>query len=165
MSSPEIDIKLLPKRALFDTGVVMRALGERPDDEESPSCVALWNAMLENDRQIVIAAPSIYELIRNGSSTRVPRRRGVEVGAFDQLAAEKCAAVLPETELKQQQKGNLKRDYVRYDALIVGIGVRYEVSCIVSIDGRFTKPPEGISSMRPPDFYAKQLPLALPAAR
>jgi hypothetical protein len=53
-----IDPALLPQVALFDTGVVIRAQGDRPEDPESPTCEALWEAMVSTGRQILIAAPT-----------------------------------------------------------------------------------------------------------
>jgi hypothetical protein len=86
LAAVEIDPTKLPQRALVDTGVVIRALGERPDDLRSPTCEAFWNAMLENGREILIAAPSLAEVMRQEGKDSFPRRKGVEVVAFDDRA-------------------------------------------------------------------------------
>lgn len=101
MGAIDIDIAKLPQRALFDTTIVIRALGDRPDDGRSPACEALWEAMLQNARQVLIAAPTIAEMARKeGARRSIPRRRGVEVVAFDDLAAELLGRSMPNSILQ-----------------------------------------------------------------
>src|SRR5665213_28471 len=69
-------------------------------------CEALWNAMLENGRQILIAAPSLAEMIRQeGKDYSIPRRRGVEVVAFDDRAAVELGRRFPERVLRDPPSG------------------------------------------------------------
>ena len=114
MGAIDIDVARLPQRALFDTTVVIRALGDRPADARSPACEALWEAMLQNGRQVLIAAPTIAEMARKeGARRSIPRRRGVEVVAFDDLAAELLGRSMPNSILQAAtQQAGLPKDYI-----------------------------------------------------
>lgn len=140
MAAIEIDPGKLPQRALLDTGVVIRALGDRPGDTSSQACEAFWSAMLENDRQIVIASPTIAEMIRqDGGKRGIPRRRGVEVVAFDDRAAELLGLALPFAVLQATIKATgLPKDYIKYDALIAACAKRYRATHIIALDGDYT---------------------------
>ena len=139
MTAVEIDPSTLPQRALFDTGVVIRALGERPDDPRAPTCEALWNAMLESNREILIAAPSLAEMIRQaGKEYTIPRRRGVEVVAFDDRAAVELGRRFPKSVLDLERAKGLPHHYIKYDALIVACAIRHRASHLVSLDGALT---------------------------
>ena len=159
----EIDPSTLPQRALFDTGVVIRALGERPDDARSPTCEALWNAMLENGRQILIAAPSLAEMIRQeGKDNSIPRRRGVEVVAFDDRAAIELGRRFPERVLlMERERSQLPKHYIKYDAMIVACAIRHRATHLVSLDGALTgfAQSAGIQIVEPIRFEKPQLRL------
>jgi predicted nucleic acid-binding protein len=129
-----IDVSRLPQRALFDTGVVIRALGERPNDPRSPLCEALWEAMVENGRDILIAAPSIAEMIRQDGKGEIPHRRGVEVVAFDARAAELLGRKFPERVLTLERTNTgLPKHYIKYDAMIVACAVRHRATHFVGL--------------------------------
>jgi len=159
----EIDPSTLPQRALFDTGVVIRALGERPDDARSPMCEALWNAMLENGRQILIAAPSLAEMIRQeGKDYSIPRRRGVEVVAFDDRAAVELGRRFPERVLlMERERSQLPKHYIKYDAMIVACAIRHRATHLVGLDGALTgfARAAGIQIVEPIRFEKPQLRL------
>jgi predicted nucleic acid-binding protein len=159
----EIDVAKLPQRALFDTGVVIRALGERPEDPGSPACECLWKAMLENSRQILIAAPSLAEMMRQfGNEYAIPRRRGVEVVAFDDRAAIELGRRFPERVLNaERERSNLPKGYIKYDALIVATAIRHRATHLVTLDGAITNFPKlgGLQVCRPSDFEKPQMRL------
>lgn len=159
----EIDPSTLPQRALFDTGVVIRGLGERPGDDRSLTCEALWNAMLENGRQILIAAPSLAEMIRQeGKGYSIPRRRGVEVVAFDDRAAIELGRRFPERVLLlEHQRSALPKNYIKYDAMIVACAIRHRATHVVSLDGALTgfAKAAGIEIVEPNRFEKPQLHL------
>jgi predicted nucleic acid-binding protein len=156
----DIDVAKLPQRALFDTTIVIRALGDRPDDARSPACEALWEAMLQNGRQVLIAAPTIAEMARKeGARRSIPRRRGVEVVAFDDLAAELLGRAMPNSILQAAtQQAGLPRDYIKYDALIVACAARHRVTHVITLDGDLTglAAKVGLSVAKPDDFLAAQ---------
>jgi predicted nucleic acid-binding protein len=157
-----IDVNRLPQRALFDTGVVIRALRERPDDPRSATCEALWEAMVENGREILIAAPSIAEMIRQEGKGAIPHRRGVEVVAFDARAAEFLGRKFPERVLTLERKAtDLPKDYIKYDAMIVACAVRHRATHLVSLDAPLTTfaKTAGLSAQAPEDFVGPQTDL------
>jgi predicted nucleic acid-binding protein len=157
-----IDVGLLPQRALFDTGVVIRALGERPDDPRSPFCEALWEAMVDNGREILIAAPSIAEMIRQDGKGAIPHRRGVEVVGFDARAAEFLGRKFPERVLTLERTNTgLPKHYLKYDALIVACAVRHRATHFVGLDIPLTAFAQsaGLKANRPEDFVAPQMNL------
>jgi predicted nucleic acid-binding protein len=158
----EIDVAKLPQRALFDTGVVIRALGERSDDVRSPACEALWNAMLDNGRQILIGAPSLAEMIRQQGRNSFPRRKGVEVVAFDDRAAFELGQRFPEKILNlERDSTNLPKHYLKYDAMIVACAIRHRATHLVTLDGPMTgfAKAAGIKIVHPEHFATDQLPL------
>ena len=157
-----IDVNRLPQRALFDTGVVIRALRERPEDPRSLICEALWEAMVENGREILIAAPSIAEMIRQDGKGVIPHRRGVEVVAFDARAAEFLGRKFPERVLAlERTTTGLPRNYIKYDAMIVACAVRHRATHLVSLDIPLTTfaNTAGLKAQAPEDFVAPQMDL------
>lgn len=157
MTAIRIDVAALPQRALFDTGVVVRALGERPGDPRQPLCEALWEAMLANDRQILIAAPTVAEMIRQHGKGQAPRRKGVEVVAFDRPAAELLGHALPQAVLKgQQQSTGLPFNYIKYDALLLACAARHRATQVVCMDGQMHGMAAllGLTAKKPEDFLA-----------
>jgi predicted nucleic acid-binding protein len=164
LGASDIDVAKLPQRALFDTTIVIRALGDRPDDPRSPACEALWEAMLQNGRQILVAAPTIAEMARKegGAKRSLPRRKGVEVVAFDDLAAELLGRSMPNTVLQTaKEQTKLPRDYIKYDALIIACAARHRATHIITLDdgmtGLATK--VGLSIGRPEDYLTAQATL------
>lgn len=82
-----IALDALPERCLVDTGVLIRALRQRRDDE-TPACVAFFDAMVSSHgKRMLIAAPTVAEMLR-GSSRPLLRTRSLLVVPFDLEAAE-----------------------------------------------------------------------------
>jgi predicted nucleic acid-binding protein len=134
------DPSQLPARALLDTGVVLRALGEFPDDPHSAICQRLFDVMLEADRELLIAAPTIAEVMRKDGKKGIPKTPGIEVVSFDLKAAEILGTRMPITTLKDirdQSAGSLT--HLKYDALIVACAVRHGAECIIAIDADIAK--------------------------
>jgi len=156
----EIDPTTLPQRALVDTGVLIRALGERPSDPNSPVCEAFWTAMLENSRELLIAAPSLAEMIRQEGKGSFPRRRGVEVVAFDDRAAQELGRRFPERVLQLERDAtSLPKHYIKYDALIVACAIRHKATHVITLDGPMTSlaGKAGIQVVAPTVFLRAQL--------
>ncbi|HEY4242691.1 MAG TPA: type II toxin-antitoxin system VapC family toxin [Kofleriaceae bacterium] len=123
----------LPPRALVDTGVVLRAFGSYPDEAHSAACRAFVEAMLAAQHELLIAAPTIAEILR-GDARPVPRIEGVVVVPFDDEAAVWIGTRLPMPALKKLAEPGLTSTHLKYDALIVGCAGRQDVDCIVSLD-------------------------------
>lgn len=96
--------------------------------------------MLENGRQILIAAPSLAEMIRQeGKDPAIPRRRGVEVVAFDDRAAVELGRRFPERVLLLEHQGSrLPKSYIKCDAMIVACAIRHRATHLVTLDGALT---------------------------
>jgi predicted nucleic acid-binding protein len=158
LAALEIDISKLPQRALFDTGVVIRALGERPGDPESHLCERLWEAMLVNGRDILIAAPSIAEMYRHSGKVSLPHRKNIEVVAFDAQAAVLLGTKFPKAVLDAEVKTTgLVKNYIKYDALIAATASRYRATHIVTLDGDLTSFASQLSIVVvKPMYFARQ---------
>jgi predicted nucleic acid-binding protein len=129
----DIDVELLPAKCLADTGVLIRALGQR-EDEHSEICRAFFDAMVQNKRQILVAAPTVAEMLR-GNPQPLPRTRSIIVVAFDNEAAQLLGLEMHVSVLKDKSKiDGLTRTYMKYDAMIVACAKRWEAECIVALD-------------------------------
>lgn len=116
--------------------------------------------MLENSREILIAAPSLAEMIRQEGKDSFPRRRGVEVVAFDDRAAQELGRRFPERVLQlERQTTKLPKHYIKYDALIVACAVRHKATHIVTLDNPMTSlaGQAGIKVVNPSFFLKAQL--------
>jgi predicted nucleic acid-binding protein len=157
-----IDVTKLPNVALFDTGVLIRALGDTPGGD-AETCRALWDAMVEHDRKILVAAPSLTEMLRDDSRNRSdhPMVRGLEVVAYDQAAATLLGEKLPWSRI-QDIRADERRDVVPYDAMIVACAARWRADVLVSCDERrMVRIAEqlGIRWAHPREFLAEQAEL------
>ncbi len=95
-----IDHSLLPNVALVDTGVLMRALGHKPDDPRSEACTEFVAAMIAAKKRLLIAAPTFAEMERGepdlgAEAVPLPRTRLVIVVPFDDVAARELARQFP----------------------------------------------------------------------
>ena len=129
-----MDPAKLPSRALIDSGLLTRAIGGFATDRFTADCVDFWQAMLARNHDILIAAPSVAEVIRADGKRSIPRSPQIEVVAFDQVAAELLGRQFPISVLKQLNRPGTSLTHLKYDALIVACAVRYNADCIVSID-------------------------------
>jgi hypothetical protein len=91
-----IDPKLLPARALFDTSVFVRGI-RQISDSNTDICHDLFKAMVKADKQILIAAPTIAEVLRyRGAGKKpIPQYAQIEPGPFDDVCAELLGDKLP----------------------------------------------------------------------
>lgn len=159
-----VDTKKLPARALVDTGLVMRAMGDLPADADTPICREFWNAMLAGERELLIAAPTVAEIMRKDGKRDVPRTLSIEVVAFDDVAAAIVGKRFPVDVLKHLNIGSSSLTHLKYDALIVGCAIRHRAECIVALDGDIHKLAAAVEL---PAFYPGhyQLPAAESATK
>lgn len=163
-----IDPALLPARALFDTGVLIRALRQR-NDAHSLQCQQLFDAMLEAGHDIIVATPTLAEIYRGLPQDPVkpkppPKFPGLEIVSFDERAAIIVGTLLPQSVLKEtKSKTGTPLSYLKADAMIVACGVVGKASCIVSLDADHHElaTAAGIPMKRPADFEKKQGELKL----
>jgi len=154
--APLIDPALLPSRALIDSGVFLRFLGHRPQDAETPICVALCRAMIASKRDLLVAAPTLAEVTRK-SGDKIPRTHGVTVVPFDDRAAEVLALRMPMARLHELKTDSRTMTYLKYDSMIVACAVRGRADVIVTLDRDLAKLAKGLIRVEhPSDFESKQ---------
>lgn len=135
LSVSPIDKKLLPRRALLDTGVVMRALGDRPSDPDSPICRELFEAMLAVGADILIAAPTLAEMLRKDPTKDPPRTSNIIVVPFDQGAARALGLAFPHANMVAlRDASGLHIGYWKFDAMIAACALRHRADAIIAID-------------------------------
>ena len=155
-----IDTAKLPRRALVDSNVLMRAYGDQPDDPRSSSCVEFFSGMLENSVEVLVAAPTLAEVIRFRAAPP-PRVAGIEIVAFDDYAAFLLGTVFPMSTIKGIAQPGVPRGYYKYDALIMATAIRWKAECVVTLDEGFNVLAVHASSagytiaVRGPSFFTK----------
>ncbi|MCA3014815.1 MAG: type II toxin-antitoxin system VapC family toxin [Myxococcaceae bacterium] len=162
-----MDPKLLPKRALIDTGVFIRALGEHPNDPRSADCKDFVDAMVAQGNDVLVAAPSLAEMIRGLPVPQPPSTGAIIIVAFDDQAAVVLGMNFPVSALKKLATDTGKSiTYLKYDALIGACAVRHKADFLITIDGGFSaQVPKSLKVAAPSDFRTKQMTLvAVPAA-
>jgi predicted nucleic acid-binding protein len=160
-----MDAKLLPRRALLDTGVLIRALGEHPTDSRSADCREFVEAMVAANNDVLVAAPSLAEIIRAMAAPEVPATNNIEVVPFDDQAAIVLGTRFPISALKAlAHSSGVTLTYLKYDALIAACAIRHRADFLVCIDNRLTaQVPRSLNVAAPGDFRAKQLQLPVEA--
>lgn len=154
-----IDVALLPPNALIDTGVFIRFLGHQPNESITPLCKAFCDAMIDNQRPLYIAAPTIAEVTRY-TGNRLPRTRGLVVVPFDDRAAELLGLNMPMAKIHETSSASgLSRTYLKYDAMIAACALRAKAMALVALDGDHTTMAGaiGIKVTRPELYERKQL--------
>lgn len=134
----EIDAARLPKSALLDTTVLIRALGDRPNDPQAPLCRELFETMIANKLDVLIAAPTLAEIYRGGGSGKPPPQLAQFcIVSFDDEAARILGTRFPQLSLVNFQKSTGDPlSYYKYDALIVACAVRHRADVLVSLDSQ-----------------------------
>ena len=154
---PTIDSKLLPSRALLDTGVILRAHDLGDPHATDPLSKLVWEGMLGNSASILIAAPSLAEILRYRAGTPFPVVSGVEVVDFDDEAARIIGEKMPMDVLIEVMKHGDRKSYLKFDTLILACAVRHKAECVVALDKEHHRlaPHAGIPVRTPPDFESK----------
>lgn len=114
--------------------------------------------MVSAGREILIAAPSLAEIIRGGSGRAVPHVRGVEVVAFDDTAARLLGTAFPATVLKNHpDRATAGLGVLKYDSMIVACAARHKAQCIVTLDKRQATLAGtiGLKASRPEEFTVR----------
>jgi predicted nucleic acid-binding protein len=157
-----IDLTSLPDNALIDTGVFIRYLGDR-QDQDSADCRAFCDAMIGERRALWVAAPTIAEVCRHRGKS-IPRCSGITVVPFDDRAAEMLGLNIPMAKLHETKTTTgLSLTYLKYDAMIVACALRVRTLTIVSLDADHAVLAGnlGIAVRRPASYLKAQLALGL----
>lgn len=160
--SEDIDLEALPISAMFDSTVLIPALGKKKRSTDDAACGPLFEAMIRAKRSVLIAAPTAAEFWRREPKHAMPRTQFVKIVAFDQLAAYILGTRFPPSVLvEQRDQQNRPLSYIKYDAMIVACAVRHRVAEFVSTDDTQRKLASlaGLTVKAPKDYLAKQLTL------
>jgi predicted nucleic acid-binding protein len=131
----DFDEGALPQKALVDTGVLFRALGDRPADPRSPVSVAFMQAMLKFRRKIIVSTISFGEVLRGRPlKSQPPAVTGIELIAYDTRAAMELAQ-FPATQIREVVKGRDDRRLLLQDSMILASAIRHNVRVVVTFDG------------------------------
>lgn len=157
-----IDSRLLPMRAMLDTNVFMRGLlGCYPEEKKAKQCKAFCDAMLADGKKLLVAAPTLAELIRH-EGKRIPRVQGVEVIPFDDRAAEELGLRLPMAKLHNTKtETGLSVTYLKYDSMIFACAIRGRAEALITLDTDHHPLSQhtGISVKHPSEFESAQISL------
>jgi predicted nucleic acid-binding protein len=144
---------------LLDTGVVIRALGQKTD-QDAALCRELWTTAREHRKVILIGVHTIAEMLRGRMPASLPRVSGVAVVPFDGPAAVVLGRQFSFRFIGgHANQHDVPRPYVKYDAMIVACAIRHRADMIVSLDGgvltlaRSAK----LSGRRPVELQARQV--------
>ena len=135
-ASPTIDVSKLPLVVLIDTSVLIPALRGQVKPSEDPACPALLDALVNERRSVLIAAPSAAEIFRRAPTTSIPRTPLIRVFPFDLLAAEILGKQVPPHVINSFKDPAKPRpaDYIKYDAMILACAVRHRADALISTD-------------------------------
>lgn len=153
-----IDPKLLPKRALLDTMVLSRVLGNEAEEDAGASR-AFFDAMLASGKTILVATPSLAEHLRRPGAPDVPHVRGIEVVAFDRAAVKVVAEKLPIDAVKAlATAGTGERLCLKVDSMVVACAVRHRADVVLTTDKGVRKLCErcGMKCAEPNNYFEKQ---------
>ncbi len=169
MSGTAIDPKKLPRVAALDTGVLILALGGRPDRPAAGACRSLLQALTTRDRSkgelVIVPAPVLAELYR-GASGQPPRIAGVEIAAFSASTARLMAQHYTSqfiASAKQESVREYREHYIKYDLLIAATAIEREAT-LITLDTFLLNLGKPLEARSPLYYLAAQmeLPLAHP---
>jgi len=148
---------------MLDTGIWIRALGERTD-AQAADCCAFFEAMVEQRYTMLMAAPTLAEIVRGGYGTSLPSTRSVQVVPVDRAVAMLLGEEFPQDVLKKYaDKIGVTRTYLKYDALIFACAKRWGASMLIAYDDdhvALARHVQGLPVRRPDDFEDAQGVLA-----
>lgn len=171
LAAIEIDRAKLPSVCVLDAGFLLLAMNQRTHRPDSPTCRALFAALLDDARlslgaRVLIPAPALAELIRGTSKQEPPRAHGVFIAPFTARTARYLSQHLPDTMIEAVVADTqLPRAYVKYDSLIAATAMTYSAP-LIALDGWFHRESKArnwpISVYAPSYFVRAQMPLNLP---
>jgi predicted nucleic acid-binding protein len=100
--------------------------------QEAPS-QALWTALVQHKRDILIATPTLAEFLRQGGS--LSSAHGMEYIGFDKRAAELVATALPGPVITQSGiQAGVSKPAIKFDTLIMACAIRGRADAIITYD-------------------------------
>lgn len=140
LKETDIDPKQLPDRILFDTGVFVRAFEQR-NDPRTPDCKKVWDEVQKQKKSILIAAPTLAEILRSQpAGTPLPRLPGVVVVPFDSDAAILLGGALSMTTLRAVGKeAGTTLTPLKYDSMILACAARHNAAAVATLDPNMSR--------------------------
>ncbi len=125
-----------PRRPLVDSSVLIAAWTERRAEPSREDCIAFLAGVENNEGSILVATPTIAELLKGTPPLELPRRRSVIPVPFDARAARILGQTMPNEVLKRlRPEGDVPPlSYFKYDAMIAACAKAFAAECIVSLD-------------------------------
>lgn len=152
-----IDPNRIPDAIALDTGVMIRALGQRTD-HQGKLCEELLRIAVAHGRRVLLPAPALAEIVRRdaGSPMRAP---GIVVGAFDEMAALAIGKYCPVARLNEfKREPEKSKGALKFDVMIVATAWRHRVNAIVTLgpDVKRIAAKFDLESVEPKDFESPQ---------
>jgi predicted nucleic acid-binding protein len=131
-----IDPKKLPGRVMLDTNVLYFVFDKPQGRLQEAPAVALWNALVQHKRDILVATPTLAEFFRFGG--KAPSAHGLTYIAFDQVAAMITGAAFPAPQIKQAgAQAGCSKPAIKFDTLIMGCAARGRADALITYDNGF----------------------------
>ncbi len=162
-----IDPLRIPHRVMIDTGVLIRALeyASHENDPRAAVCRAFWTtALRRTTAQMLIAAPSVTELLIKPNHEPIPLTRRVQVVSFDGTAARMLAEAF-RGAVFQSMRGEFAKDAIRYDCLIAACARKHGAMALVSLDTKLMRracEAVGVRYCTPWDFRRPAIKVTVP---
>jgi predicted nucleic acid-binding protein len=121
--------------------------------------------MVRKGSRVMIAAPTLAELLRRPPKEQRPLMSQIEFVAFDADAARRLAEKLPQQVHLDHREGTAQpKNYIRYDAMIVACAVRHRAHVFVSTDTaqRAMANQAGLITAVPSDYLKAQTTIPFP---
>lgn len=147
-------------KVCLDSSVLIPALGERPTDTWSDTCIKCLDLLLENGCYVIYSAHSLAEFLRHNVS-QPPKMARLRPEVFDAEAARQMARKIEVNDLKEvRDEHGGPMAYYKYDTLIVATAMRHNARIFVGRDdkqGRLAKK-AGLTFMTPGEIVATLSP-------
>lgn len=163
--SPVIVTRHYPRRPLVDSSVLIAAWTERRVEPAREDCIAFLDGVEASDGVILVAAPTIAELLKGQQALDLPRRRSIVPVPFDRRAAQILGKEFPAHVLQtlRDEAGRPSGAHFKYDALIVACAKSANADCIISLDEHLPRLAQhlGLRCRTPSEYRVpRQMPLA-----
>lgn len=148
---------------MLDTSIVIRGLLERDDgDDDTRLSVELWAGLLAlQECEILIAAPTLAEIVRKRPDSAIRHMPRIDVVGFDRRAAEILGDDLPMdvlAALKAESDGATDA-CIKYDAMIAACAKRHRASALITINkdmANVARRLKGLVVKHPREYCGKQ---------
>lgn len=152
----------IPRRPMIDTGFLILANRERPDDPRTERHAQAIRVLQDSGATLLIAAPALAELFRHKHTEPPPATRWPTI-AFGREAAKLLGERMPE---RFNVKPGIPGGYWKYDCLIAACAVVAKADAILVADSDYKNilatldPLNTVRMLRADDIVSGQIPLS-----